>query len=307
MHSSTLVVAGIYLLLRLIIFVEQSWLLSVWLIIWGAWTATFAAFIACFQYELKIILAYSTISSMGFMFFLIGLHAYYEALIYLIVHAFIKIFLFLVVGAIMLHCSGCQDVRWMGGLLNYIPFLWITYLSGAVGLAGLPYWSGYYCKSTVWNAVLYLNDFWSAIIFIILLNSLFTYLYLLRLGILIFKGLKLGHRSIYRVRWQSLFIVIFFNILLFVVLYGGSIWTSLLEIYNISWHLGWNSYFNLFYNLQGELTYWGWWGLNFIYILFFIFIYLFLSLNTTINKYWLYKWWLITLIFNIFIIIYVLL
>lgn len=106
---------------------------------WGAWTATFAAIVACYQYELKIVLAYSTISSMGFLFCLLGMHAYYEALLYLIVHAFIKIFLFLVVGAVMLYCGGCQDARWMGGLLNYVPLLWVSYVSGAVGLAGLPY------------------------------------------------------------------------------------------------------------------------------------------------------------------------
>ena len=66
---------------------------------------------ACYQYELKIVLAYSTISSMGLLCGLLGMHAYYEALLYLIVHAFIKIFLFLVVGAVMLYCGGCQDAR----------------------------------------------------------------------------------------------------------------------------------------------------------------------------------------------------
>lgn len=66
---------------------------------------------ACFQYELKIILAYSTIASMGFIFCLLGLGAFYEMMLYLVIHAFIKIFLFLVAGAIIFHCGGCQDIR----------------------------------------------------------------------------------------------------------------------------------------------------------------------------------------------------
>jgi NADH:ubiquinone oxidoreductase subunit 5 (subunit L)/multisubunit Na+/H+ antiporter MnhA subunit len=199
------------------------------------------------------------------------------------VHAFIKIFLFLVVGAVMLHCGGCQDVRWMGGLLQYIPFLWVAYVSGAVGLAGLPYWSGYYCKSTVWNVILHLNNFWYAVAIIILLNSLFTYSYLLRLGILIFGGLKLGHRSIYRIRWHSLLLCCIFSILGFIVLYGGAMWVNLLDIYNSSYYLGWQSYSVLFYNLKGELTYWGWCGLIFIYLSFGIIIVYFSFMLNSLN------------------------
>jgi NADH:ubiquinone oxidoreductase subunit 5 (subunit L)/multisubunit Na+/H+ antiporter MnhA subunit len=60
---------------------------------------------------------------MGFLFYLLGLHAYYEAILYLVIHAFIKIFLFITIGAIILYCGNCQDMRWMGGLLNYIPLL----------------------------------------------------------------------------------------------------------------------------------------------------------------------------------------
>jgi NADH:ubiquinone oxidoreductase subunit 5 (subunit L)/multisubunit Na+/H+ antiporter MnhA subunit len=76
---------------------------------------------------------------MGFIYCLLGLGALREAYLYLFIHAFIKIFLFLVIGAIIFHCGGCQDVRWMGGLLSYIPGLWVAYIAGAVGLAGLPY------------------------------------------------------------------------------------------------------------------------------------------------------------------------
>ena len=84
-------------------------------------------------------MAYSTISSMGFMYCLLGLHAYEPALLYLVIHAFIKIFFFLTVGAIMLSCNGCQDIRWMGGLVHYNPVLYVCYVTGSVSLAGIPY------------------------------------------------------------------------------------------------------------------------------------------------------------------------
>ena len=94
MHSSTLVVAGIILLIKIYIILDYSWFARSFMIIWGSWTAFFGAFIACWQYELKVILAYSTISSMGFIYLLLGLGSLREAITYLILHAFAKIFFF---------------------------------------------------------------------------------------------------------------------------------------------------------------------------------------------------------------------
>lgn len=102
---------------------------------------------ACFQFELKVVLAYSTISSMGFMYMLLGVGALQEMLLYLVIHALIKIFLFLVVGSIMAYCNHMQDVRWMGGLLQYYKGGFVFYCAGSLALGGLPYWSGYYCKA----------------------------------------------------------------------------------------------------------------------------------------------------------------
>ena len=111
MHSSTLVVAGIVLVFRISTFVQMSASSTGWLLIWGCWTAGFAVYVACFQYELKIVLAYSTVSSMGLIYSLLGLNAVLESLFYLIIHAFIKIFLFLIAGIIIFYCLGCQDIR----------------------------------------------------------------------------------------------------------------------------------------------------------------------------------------------------
>ena len=139
MHSSTLVVAGLVLIYRLSIFIELSTSSQCIMFILGALSATAGSLLACFQFELKVIMAYSTISNMGYMFLLFAIGAYYEVLIVMVLHAYIKIFMFLVVGGIILHCNGNQDIRWMGGLLTYIPALWVAYVVGGSCLVGLPY------------------------------------------------------------------------------------------------------------------------------------------------------------------------
>jgi NADH:ubiquinone oxidoreductase subunit 5 (subunit L)/multisubunit Na+/H+ antiporter MnhA subunit len=97
------------------------------------------ALVACFQYELKTILAYSTISNMGYMFIVLGLNGLVEFIIILIFHAYLKIFLFLIIGMIIMYCDGCQDIRYMGGLFLYIPGIFFFYLIASLCLMGLPY------------------------------------------------------------------------------------------------------------------------------------------------------------------------
>jgi NADH:ubiquinone oxidoreductase subunit 5 (subunit L)/multisubunit Na+/H+ antiporter MnhA subunit len=111
MHSSTLVVAGLVLLYRLSIFIELSGFSQVVMFILGIFSAVCGSILACYQFELKAIMAYSTISNMGYMFLLFSLGAYYELIIVIILHAYIKIFMFLLMGGIILHCNGCQDIR----------------------------------------------------------------------------------------------------------------------------------------------------------------------------------------------------
>ena len=226
MHSSTLVVAGVTLVYKLAEFISFSTSAHYILTAWGAWTALFAAFIACFQYELKIILAYSTISSMGFLYYLLGLGIYTEMLNYLVIHAYAKIFLFLVVGAIILHCNGCQDIRWMGNLMHYIPSLYISFVIGSINLAGLPYWSGYYCKNAIWEYTLKTNYFFGCINIFILLTSVCTNIYLIRTILLVFTGNKNGHKSIYCYWTTSFSLILVFAIMALIVNYNGIFWTQ---------------------------------------------------------------------------------
>lgn len=266
MHSSTLVVAGVILVYKLSGLIGFTTLALKWLIIWGSWTALFAAAIACFQYELKIILAYSTISSMGFLYCLLGLQAHTVMLNYLIIHAFIKIFLFLVVGAIMLHCSGCQDIRWMGGLLHYVPHLYIYFIIGSCGLAGLPYCSGYYCKSGTWFILSSVNNYAPVTNIIILFTTLLTYIYLTRVTFIVFFGPKNGHRHIYRLRHQSPLSVVSFFVLASVVAYTGTIWTTFCEtnLEAITSYFYASYYLPLLTHVTSFFT--PWWQLTAIYV-----------------------------------------
>lgn len=265
MHSSTLVIAGIILVIRLYPLIFTSSIALNFMVGWGAWTALFASLIACFQYELKIILAYSTIASMGFIYCLLGLGALREAFLYLFIHAFIKIFLFLVIGAIIFHCGGCQDIRWMGGLLVYIPGLWVAYVVGSLGLAGLPYWSGYYCKSTTWAAVTQAGGYWVGVRVALLISTLLTYCYLARLGFLVFGGLRGGHSSLYRSRWVSLLVCFVFLLLGWVVAYCGNFWEFILQNWSHSLGGGWEIWEWIHHTYWGLIGSEGWGGLQGLY------------------------------------------
>jgi len=146
MHSSTLVIAGLVLIYKLIILIELSAYAQLLMYFLGVFSAFLGALFACFQFELKVIMAYSTISNMGYIFVLCSLGLYDYMLVALVLHAYIKIFLFLMVGSVMLHCNGCQDVRYFGLLFSYASYVYIFFFLGVITLAGFPYFSGYYYK-----------------------------------------------------------------------------------------------------------------------------------------------------------------
>ena len=287
MHSSTLVVAGIVLIFRLNSTMQLSVSSTNWIILWGCWTAGFAAFIACYQFELKIVLAYSTISSMGFIYCLLGLNTIIEGLLYLIIHAFTKIFLFLIVGLIMFYCVGCQDFRWMGNLLLLIPILWVFIVSGGISMAGLPYWSGYYCKAKLWAAVLYNNFNWYSVRLIILFITFLTYIYLSRLSYNVFGGFKRAFDSIYTIKWISLFSISLFSILTFIILFSGVLWEDFLisvkDTYLVSWQILIFDYSP--YSVSIERF--GWIGLLVILVIFLVLVLVLFSFN--INQFHKFK------------------
>ena len=156
-HAATMVTAGIYMIAR----THALWHVAVDVSMLAAWigglTAFFAATLAIVQVDLKKILAYSTISQLGFMMMGVGVGAYGAAMFLLLAHAFYKALLFLGAGSVMHATGGELDIRKMGGLRHKMPSTWRTFMIGAAALAGIPPLAGFFAKDAVFLGALQSN------------------------------------------------------------------------------------------------------------------------------------------------------
>ncbi len=152
-HAATMVTAGVYLVARLnFLFVLSPVAMTVVATV-GAATALFAATIGLFQYDIKKVLAYSTVSQLGFMFVAVGVGAYWVGIFHLVTHAFFKACLFLGSGSVILGCHHEQDMRRMGGLRALMPITAVTYFLSCCAIAGFPFFSGFFSKDEIlWKA-----------------------------------------------------------------------------------------------------------------------------------------------------------
>ena len=145
-----------------------------------------AGIVACFQDDIKKVLAYSTVSQLGYMFMAIGLGAFSTALFHLTTHAFFKALLFLSAGVIIHSLKGEQNIFKMGGLKKHLPFTWVVFLIGSVALIGLPPLAGFFSKDEI---LLYAFNAKNWGVFLIaLLSALLTAFYMSRLFVLTFHG-----------------------------------------------------------------------------------------------------------------------
>ncbi len=152
-HAATMVTAGVYMVARLNFLFVLSPSAMGWVALIGAVTAIFAASIGFFQYDIKKVLAYSTVSQLGFMFIGVGTGAYWAGVYHLLTHAFFKATLFLGSGSVILGCHHEQDMRKMGGLQKYMPVTRWTYLIATVAIAGFPVANGFFSKDEIlWKA-----------------------------------------------------------------------------------------------------------------------------------------------------------
>jgi NADH-quinone oxidoreductase subunit L len=148
-HAATMVTAGVYLVARLhFVFALSPTAMTVVASV-GALTALFAATIGLFQYDIKKVLAYSTISQLGFMFVAVGVGAYWVAIFHLMTHAFFKACLFLGSGSVIVGCHHEQDMRKMGGLRKLMPITGATYVVACAAIAGFPFFSGFFSKDEI--------------------------------------------------------------------------------------------------------------------------------------------------------------
>lgn len=145
-HSSTLVVAGVYLIIRFAILFEFTPCINYFLALLGALTISFGAVTAVFQNDIKKLVAYSTISQIGYLVCGCGFCCYEEVLIYLIIHALNKAFLFILVGYLVHYFNANTDMRQMGGVYLYSFDIAVFLFGVSFNLAGLPYSAGFYAK-----------------------------------------------------------------------------------------------------------------------------------------------------------------
>ncbi|MCE9507378.1 MAG: NADH-quinone oxidoreductase subunit L [Alphaproteobacteria bacterium] len=151
-HAATMVTAGVFLVARMSPLYEHADAVRAFITVLGALTAFVAATIALTQFDIKRVIAYSTMSQLGYMFFALGVSAYGAAMFHLFTHAFFKALLFLGAGSVIHAMSGEQDMRKMGGIYKLIPSTYILMWIGNLALAGVPFFAGYYSKDMILEA-----------------------------------------------------------------------------------------------------------------------------------------------------------
>ena len=152
-HAATMVTAGIFMVSRMSPLFELSETALSFVIVIGAITALFMALIAIVQTDIKRVVAYSTLSQLGYMTVALGASAYSAAMFHLMTHAFFKAVLFLGAGSVIIAMHHQQDMRYMGGLRKYLPITYLTVLIGAIANAGLPPFAGFFSKDSIIEAV----------------------------------------------------------------------------------------------------------------------------------------------------------
>jgi NADH-quinone oxidoreductase subunit L len=156
-HAATMVTAGIFMVARMSPLFELSETALSFVIVIGAITAFFMALIATVQYDIKRVIAYSTLSQLGYMTMALGASAYAAGMFHLVTHAFFKAVLFLGAGSVIMAMHHEQDMRKMGGLRKYLPITYVTMLIGAWANAGLPPFAGFFSKDTIIEALHHAN------------------------------------------------------------------------------------------------------------------------------------------------------
>ena len=236
-HSSTLVIAGVFLIIRFSILFEFLIYIDYFLILLGAITLSFASITAIFQNDIKKLVAYSTISQIGYLVCGCGFCSFEEVLLYLIIHALNKAYLFILVGYIVHYFNGNTDLRYMGGINFYSFDITIFLLGTSINLIGLPYSAGFFSKEFLLFQI-FLNDYF--IYFIRgcwLISFFFTPIYMFLIIFIVIFGLKKSYLITYQSIW------FYFN-------------NYINKLNNLNFNYNWKLYFNYFQitNLTSKTT-----------------------------------------------------
>ena len=188
-HAATMVTAGIFMVARMSPLFELSDTALSFVMVIGAITALFMGFLGIIQNDIKRVVAYSTLSQLGYMTVALGASAYSVAVFHLMTHAFFKALLFLAAGSVIIGMHHNQDIRWMGGVRKYMPITWITSLLGSLALIGTPFFAGFYSKDSIIEAV-HESHLWGSgfAYFAVLAGVFITAFYSFRMYFLVFHG-----------------------------------------------------------------------------------------------------------------------
>ena len=194
-HAATMVTAGIFMVARMSPLFELSTTALSFVIVIGAITALFMGFLGIIQNDIKRVVAYSTLSQLGYMTVALGASAYSVAIFHLMTHAFFKALLFLAAGSVIIGMHHEQDIRKMGGLRKYMPITWITSLIGSLALIGTPFLSGFYSKDSIIEAVALSHIPGAGFAYFAVMAGVFvTAFYSFRMYFLVFHGEeRFGH------------------------------------------------------------------------------------------------------------------
>jgi len=190
-HAATMVTAGIFMVARMSPLYELSETALLFVLFIGATTALFMGFLGLVQNDIKRVVAYSTLSQLGYMTAALGASAYAAGIFHLMTHAFFKALLFLGAGSVIIAMHHEQDMRKMGGLRKYMPITWFTSLVGSLALIGTPFFAGFYSKDSIIEAVAHSKlDSWiqSYAHYALLIGVFFTALYSFRMYFMVFHG-----------------------------------------------------------------------------------------------------------------------
>ncbi len=188
-HAATMVTAGIFMVARMSPLFELSATALNFILVIGSITALFMGFLGIIQNDIKRVVAYSTLSQLGYMTVALGASAYSVAVFHLMTHAFFKALLFLAAGSVIMGLHHNQDIRWMGGVRKYMPITWITSLLGSLALIGTPLFSGFYSKDSIIEAVHFSNLPAAGFAnFAVLAGVFVTAFYSFRMYFLVFHG-----------------------------------------------------------------------------------------------------------------------
>ncbi|MDO8720310.1 MAG: NADH-quinone oxidoreductase subunit L [Polaromonas sp.] len=188
-HAATMVTAGIFMVARMSPLFELSDTALSFIMVIGAITALFMGFLGIIQNDIKRVIAYSTLSQLGYMTVALGASAYSVAVFHLMTHAFFKALLFLAAGSVIMGMHHNQDIRWMGGVRKYMPITWITSLLGSLALIGTPLFAGFYSKDSIIEAVHESHLAGASFAYYAVLAGVFvTAFYSFRLYFLVFHG-----------------------------------------------------------------------------------------------------------------------